>query len=57
MIIDREKVKSVFADYVADYDITDTKVRLKVEHTYRVADLCDMIAKSLKLSREDVDLA
>ena len=57
MIIDREKVKNVFADYVADYDITDTKVRLKVEHTYRVADLCDMIAKSLKLSREDVDLA
>ncbi len=57
MVIDREKVKSVFAAYVADYDINDTKVRLKVEHTYRVADLCDMIAKSLKLSKEDVDLA
>lgn len=57
MFIDREKVKSVFADYVAAYDINDTKVRLKVEHTYRVADLCDMIARSLKLTSEDVDLA
>lgn len=57
MIIDREHVKKVFADYVANYDVTDSKVRLKVEHTYRVADLCDMIAKSLGLSDEDVDLA
>lgn len=57
MYIDRNKVINVFNNYVADYDITDVKVRLKVEHTSRVADLCEKIAESLSLSMEDVDLA
>jgi len=57
MAIDRERVKDTFARYTEAYDVNDVKVRLKVEHTYRVANLAEVIAESLKLSKEDIDLA
>ena len=57
MRIDRERVKNVFAAYTALYDINDEKIRLKVEHTYRVAEAAERIAESLELSKEDTDLA
>ncbi len=57
MILDREHVIKVFDEYTSDYDITDVKVKLKVDHTYRVAELADTIAKSLNLPGEDIDLA
>ena len=57
MKIDRERVKKAFADYTAAYDITDDKIRLKVEHTDFVADHSEEIAKSLELASEDIDLA
>lgn len=57
-IIDRDFVNKKFNDYVAAYcEDGDTKVVLKVEHTYRVADLSEQIAKSIGLQEEDVDLA
>ncbi len=46
-----------FASYVKSYDVNDEKVRLKIEHTYKVAELCRKIAESEKLSSEDADLA
>ncbi|MFR4260248.1 hypothetical protein [Gemmiger formicilis] len=46
-----------FADYAAHYNAADPKVKLKIDHTYRVAALCDCIAKSLTLPPEDADLA
>lgn len=57
MKIDREKVKSVFAEYTSHYDSSDGKIKLKIDHTYRVAALCDRIARSLSLAAEDVELA
>ena len=39
MKIDRQKVLKAFGDYVDNYDSTDEKVRLKIEHTYRVSEL------------------
>ena len=57
LIVDRERVKDRFASYCAHYDIEDTKVRLKVEHTYRVAELAEKIARSLDLDEGDVDIA
>lgn len=57
MKIDRKKVLHTFADYVENYNSRDEKVRLKIEHTYRVSKLCESIANSLKLSGKDVDLA
>lgn len=57
MKIDRNKVLQAFESYVRNYDRTDEKVRLKIEHTYRVSELCESIACSLKLCREETDLA
>ncbi|MCR4653079.1 MAG: HD domain-containing protein [Eubacterium sp.] len=57
MSIDRNHVTEVFKNYTAAYDLSDPKVLLKVEHTYRVAEFCDRIAGSLSLSEEDTDFA
>lgn len=57
LVIDRKKVLNNFAEYTSAYNINDSKIKLKVEHTYRVAGLCDRIARSLKLSGYDTDLA
>lgn len=55
--IDRDKAEQVFADYVENYNSKDEKVRLKIEHTYRVAALCERIAKSEGCSEYETDLA
>lgn len=57
MKVEREKTKQRFAEYVKNYNIEDPKVKLKVVHTYRVAELCRMIADSIGLSREEQDIA
>ncbi|MEN8075325.1 HD domain-containing protein [Clostridioides difficile] len=57
MIIDKDKVKEVFDDYVKDYDSSDGKIKLKIEHTYRVSELCEKIARSLGLNDEEVNIA
>lgn len=41
MIIDRERVKNTFAEYTSGYNATDPKIKLKIDHTYRVAELCE----------------
>ncbi len=55
--IEKEKVKRVFHEYTDHYDLMDDKVRLKVEHTYRVADLCERIAVAEKMSEYEQKLA
>lgn len=57
LVIDRQKVKDEFAKYTGNYDVDNDKIKLKIEHTYRVADLCDKIAKDLGLSNYDIDIA
>lgn len=57
LVIDRKNIMDEFADYTSSYDISDEKIRLKVEHTYRVAGLCDRIARSLGLPEDDINLA
>ncbi|MCI9080140.1 MAG: HD domain-containing protein [Lachnospiraceae bacterium] len=57
LIIDRKKIMDKFADYTNAYDISDEKIRLKVEHTYRVAGLCNRIARSLCMEENDINLA
>ena len=56
-IINRQNVKEEFARYTRNYDPSDIKIALKISHTYRVADICERIARSLGLSEEDVDFA
>lgn len=57
MKIDRKKVRSVFDNYVSNYNAEDEKIKLKIYHTYRVAEISERIAKSLNFSSEDIDLA
>lgn len=57
MKINRKSVEESFTQYTDHYDPQDLKIRLKVEHTFHVAKLCDQIARSLNLTEEDVDLA
>lgn len=51
------KAENAFAAYVRRYNPADGKVRLKIVHTYHVAETARAIAVSLHLSQEDTDLA
>ncbi len=42
--LDRSKVTGAFREYVAGYDASDPKIKLKIDHTLRVASLCQKIA-------------
>lgn len=44
MIIDRQKALAAFEKYTRNYDVSDEKVKLKIDHTYRVCALCEQIA-------------
>ena len=57
MKIDRQRVKEQFASYTRNYDPEDTKIALKIAHTYRVADNCEQIAGSIGLTDEEVEFA
>lgn len=55
--INRAKVEKAFQDYSSAYDTTDAKVKLKVDHTYRVAALSDCITDSLGMTGFDKEFA
>lgn len=56
-IVDMEKAKVIFNDYVSNYDLTDEKIKLKVAHTYKVMNLSEKVAQSLNMSNNDIELA
>lgn len=55
--IDRKHALAAFDAYTADYDRRDPKIKLKVDHTYRVAALCERIAKESGLPDVESGLA
>jgi len=55
--IHRAEVEKSFRDYIAAYNLNDAKVKLKVDHTFRVAALSDVITGSLGMNGYDKDLA
>ena len=57
MTLDRPHARQAFAEYTSHYNAADPKVKLKIDHTYRVAALCERIANSLSLPPQDIDLA
>ena len=57
MYIDKIKSKKVFNDYVEKYDTSNEKIKLKIDHTYRVSELCEKIASSLEMTNEEIDIA
>lgn len=56
-MINRRKVTTEFENYVSNYDPSDPKIRLKIEHTYKVAELCEKIAKTLSMTEEETEIA
>ena len=57
MRINRNRALEAYQNYAASFNAQDVKIRLKIEHTYRVAALAEQIAASLSLSKDDVDPA
>lgn len=55
--VDRQKVCDAFVEYTDKYNSKETKIKLKIEHTFKVADICNEIAKALDLTDEEVDTA
>lgn len=57
----RQDYITKFDSYTSGYDMTDPKIKLKAEHTYRVAELSDTIARDIQnrygLTDKDIDLA
>lgn len=52
-----DTLKNKFLDYVSQFDTSDERIKLKIEHTFRVVDIMDNLTKQLHLSREDQQLA
>ena len=57
MIIDRQKALNAFNAYVGNYDANDEKIKLKIEHTYRVCGLCERIAKESGFDKGEIEIA
>ena len=55
-MIDIENIKKKFLEYVDNFEKSG-RVDLKKEHILRVADKSEVIAKSLNLSEEQIELA
>lgn len=56
-MINLNKARKLFKQYVSNYDLENPKIALKIKHTYRVMEMSNKLALSLGLSKEDVDLA
>lgn len=55
--IDRARAQAAFERYLEPYDITNPRIALKAAHTYRVARLCDQIARDAGFTDAGADLA
>ena len=50
-------IYKVFDDYVKDYDLNNRDIKLKYNHSYRVAKLSEKYSKLLGYTKEDIELA
>lgn len=57
MKVDRKNVLQQFQHYTDAYNAADEKIALKIGHTYRVAGLCEQIARSEGMPEKERDLA
>ena len=56
-MIDIEKAKVAFKEYVKNYDINNKKINLKIAHIERTSMVSKKIAEKLNLNEEEVKLA
>ncbi|MDE7324295.1 MAG: HD domain-containing protein [Lachnospiraceae bacterium] len=57
MKIDRQRALAAFKEYTSNYDVSDEKVKLKIDHTYRVCGLCQQIAAQSGFDQNGTELA
>ena len=57
MKMNRQRAIKAFQDYTSHYDVTDEKVKLKIDHTYRVSSLCQQIAVQSGFDKDETELA
>ena len=56
-MIEIQKAKKVFEEYIKQYEKTDPKVQDKLQHTLGVIQIAEYIAKELALPQEEIELA
>ena len=56
-MIDINYIKKEFKKYVSNYNPENERIKLKIEHTARVATNCETIARALNLSEEEINLS
>lgn len=56
-MINIEKAKKFYKEYISNYNPEDPKIALKIAHIYRTAEKAKKIAVNLGLSEEDIKLA
>lgn len=56
-MINIEKIIKKFDEYVSNYSPNNERIKLKIEHIKRVSTNCEIIAKNLQLSQDDINLA
>jgi len=52
-----EVLKEIFENYVKKYDMNDDPIKLKFDHSIRVMELCDFIAKENNFKEKDVEIS
>ena len=56
-MIDLEKAKEYYKEYISNYNYKDPKIALKIAHIFRTSEKAKKIATKLELSEEDIKLA
>lgn len=56
-MIDIEKVKKNYEKYINQYNLNDAKIVLEIEHMYKTSENAKWLAKCMKISKEDIELA
>ena len=56
-MISFEHAKNTFNAFAGQFDISNPKIEIKVRHTYGVMEVCDYLAKSMNLEKDDYQLA
>ena len=56
-MIDLEYARKNYKEYLSKYDLSNDKAKLKVKHTYRVAEISRIIARAMNLNQEKQQLA
>ena len=56
-MLDRKVAERAFTDYTSEYDLDNTMIRLKAEHTIKVAQIAERIAVSIGMKDDEIDFA